>query len=146
MTEITASTPQGTPVGTAKGIVHLFWLDNDTAAYGLCNKVLRGRLVDRTGAEPTCQECIDEADWRAAHEAGFEHSVHVRRFQTGRGAIAGSGMRYGCEVRCWGHLDEKGHATIVWTTNSSGRLRDAEEIARQHYLAAYRDHLTPKEV
>lgn len=138
MGAVTDQTAAGTPVGSAKGIVHLLHQATSSRVWGLCGSQLRGNLVERTGEDITCQACIDEADWAAAKAAGFDHEVYARRVKTGQSNIAGpSGMRYGAEVRCWA----SGQGATIWTTNESGQLHRAKQIAREHYLTAWREHL-----
>jgi hypothetical protein len=142
MDPVNTSTEYGTPVGTVGGVVHLLSQISGLRTYGLCRRVLRGELIDRTGDEPTCQRCIDARDKAAARAAGFAHQVSVRRIPLGHSPVAGStAMRYGAEVRCLKHLDERGRPTVIWTTNESGQLDKARKIADQHYLTAYREHL-----
>jgi hypothetical protein len=158
MNPVTATTPKGSPVGTAKGIVHLLdytYADRLTPTanvvvvkvIGLCRSVLRGKPVERPNSEPTCQDCIDERDSRAAQQAGFEHNVYARRVPLGHSPVAGNNaMRYGSEVVCASHPKANGRPSVVWSKNESGHLREAEKIARQHYVEAYRESLAAKAV
>lgn len=140
MNPITLQTPTGTPVGARAGVVHLLHQSTTSGAWGMCGSKLRGNLVERTGDDVTCQACIDEADWAAAKAAKFDHDVYARRRALGMSMI-GSSMRYGSEVRCFACLDGRRRVTTIWSTNESGQMRRAEEIARQHFLTAYREHL-----
>jgi hypothetical protein len=134
-------TEPGTPVGTATGVVHLLHAAWFNGARGICGRELPGDLVDRTGDGPTCQRCIDERDMSTALVAGFDHDVYARRVALGLGPSSWSGMRYGAEVRCFGCVDDNGRPTTLWSSNEPGQRRKAEKIARDHFLAAYREHL-----
>jgi hypothetical protein len=153
MDPITARTPKGTAVGSAKGIVHLFdWTYADrltttanvvvVKVIGMCGKVLRGKPVIREGDQPTCQECVDERDYRAAETAGFEHRVRAVRRPLGHSRIAGNNaMRYGAQVDCYTCPAATYDQRTIWYSNESGQKPRAEEIARQHFLTKYREHL-----
>jgi hypothetical protein len=149
MNPIDPDAAKGTPVGAKTGAVHLLqwtFLDKlNIRVQAMCGKVPRGNMVDRTGEEPTCQGCIDERDYRAAQDAGFEHLVHASRVPLGHSPVAGNNaMRYGSKVSCSSHRTPNDRATVIWSTNNPGKLREAEKIARQHYVEAYRESLTAK--
>lgn len=149
MKPVTTTTAKGSAVGAAEGVVHLLdWTYTDRLlsapnvvvlrAIGVCGKDLGGKPVEREGAEPTCQACIDERDYRAAMAAGFEHRVRAVRRPLGRSLIA---MRYGAQVDCYTCPAETHNERKLWYSNRPGQMRKAEEIARQHFLDKYRETL-----
>lgn len=152
MDPATGSTAKGTPIGTASGIVHVleFVYADSQAPFGvlkhlyvgMCRRTLRGNLFIRAGETPTCQKCLDERDYFAAIEAGFDHRVSAVRRPLGHSPIAGNNaMRYGAQVDCFTCPAKNRYERTIWSTNNSGQMRKAEEYARQHFLAKYRESL-----
>lgn len=145
---VTDTTARATLVGALKArTVHLLMCVADETVWSLCNKQVRGNVFERPDATEVCQGCIDERDWQDAmrdqHNGTFDHRFSVARVQLGTGMIAGSGMRYGHRVDCYGCLvtDDRGtRPTVIWSSNEPRQGDKAREAARQHFLAKWREY------